>query len=144
MGKSIKGFADLEEYGIIGLTGESDPYGLRMLCDLTDDGRELLREFFGFRKIVPEGNWNHRHNQTGSCVIPWGLLPDLAAWIFFHVEKAEVIMINDNDGSVSIIDPEYAKKYEKIDRKYGFRIRWNPNPKPGVNRNVHQFTGRTV
>jgi len=49
--KSVASLAQLEEYGIVPLTGESDRLRYRSLCDLTKDGVELMGRALGV-------NWN--------------------------------------------------------------------------------------
>jgi hypothetical protein len=58
--KSIGSFDDLKYYGVNLLTGERDNLFLgRLLCDLSQDGVELVRDYFGLpRGCVFDENWN--------------------------------------------------------------------------------------
>lgn len=68
----------LEELGIVALTGEACGIGMRILCDLTPDGVELVEEFLGGTVEVREGtNWNSRDGQVGSALLSRGMLEEL-------------------------------------------------------------------
>lgn len=61
--KTINCLRDLEQFGIVPLTGEADSLSYRILCDLTKAGVELIAEAYGFNfpggKITPFANaWN--------------------------------------------------------------------------------------
>jgi hypothetical protein len=58
--KTIKCLRDLEDYGIIPLTGEADALSYRCLCDLTVTGRKLIIEAYGLSgpQAFAE-NWNN-------------------------------------------------------------------------------------
>lgn len=45
--KAISSLYDLQPYGIIPLTGEACGLGLRLLCDLTGSGQQLIRMAYG-------------------------------------------------------------------------------------------------
>ena len=65
---------ELEKYGITVLTGEACGIGLRLLCDLTVDGRELLTVFLGgCTPAMP--NWNP--GAIRSAMLSWSTLKDL-------------------------------------------------------------------
>jgi hypothetical protein len=42
----VESLRDLEQFGIIALTGEADALNYRILCDLTEQGRSLVAEAF--------------------------------------------------------------------------------------------------
>jgi hypothetical protein len=77
--KTIRNWHDLETYGIRCLTGEACLLSARALCDLTDDGQALVREFFGLPySSTFQDSWNSR--ATASCFLPWSILPELSAF----------------------------------------------------------------
>jgi len=47
--RSIKSLYDLEEFGIIPLTGEACSLNMRVLCDLTKQGCEIFQECYGLK-----------------------------------------------------------------------------------------------
>jgi hypothetical protein len=132
--KNITRWGDLYDYGIRHLTGESDPLHLRGLCDLTQEGKEIIESFLGVNGIQYFPNWNS--GAVASVLLPYGILKDLALFIFFQIDKVDAV-VDDGHG---IFVTQYSDKYEDI---VGFRMIRNPNPS-GKERNEHQFTGRTV
>lgn len=87
----IRSWSDLNEFGIRALTGEACALSCRLLCDLTDQGQSLIREFMGLPHDAKfTDNWNS--GATGSCFLPLSILPDLAAfcliksgcWLVIH------------------------------------------------------------
>jgi len=66
-----------DRYGICMLTGEADALGERILCDVNDDGRELLKAVFGMPGLSLSACMNSTVNgkpSTGSLLIPFGLM----------------------------------------------------------------------
>ena len=79
---SIRQWRDLEEYGIDTLTGEACVYGIRVLCDLTEEGKATVCSFLG----IPKGakmsvNWNSKG--VCSVMLPASILEDLAVYTLF-------------------------------------------------------------
>lgn len=70
-------WSDMEQFGIIHLTGESDRYKLRGLFDLTEQGREL---FLSFLNLPEDTVLRPNINNTGvaSVAIPYSMMTDLA------------------------------------------------------------------
>lgn len=144
--KTIRNWRNLEEYGILLLTGEADPYCMRGLCDLTPAGKRILEEFFGVSELTLPPNWNSRQGQVASILLHYDLLIPLAKFILYHIENFEKIGIA-SDGSITgfnvgDIEEEYYDSY------FEKRVWTNPNPhrdrlRINKNRNEHQFTGRT-
>ena len=67
---------DLEQFGVLPLTGEACGVGMRMLCDLTQEGVDLIREFM---RVEPTADaWNSKGIK--SIMLPRALFQDL--WIF--------------------------------------------------------------
>jgi hypothetical protein len=55
----IDGWRNLSQLGINSLTGEADRLSLRLLCDLNDEGRELVLDYLGFPADTHMAdNWN--------------------------------------------------------------------------------------
>jgi hypothetical protein len=158
--KSINKWDDLREYGINALTGEADRTGLRILCDLTDYGKDIVCELFGIqsRNARFEPNWNAGANH---CVmLPYSIFHDLAAWCLLSGTKcSSVVLISrlNADGTLQSLDEVVG--YERGDsqdewedyidsrRRLGFhvcviKIR---DSQPGVrDRATHAMSGRTT
>lgn len=76
--KSIRDWNGLAEFGINALTGEADRTGQRILCDLTQPGKEVVCDLLGLPgNIQLTSCWN---SGVGSMMLPYNLFKDLAAW----------------------------------------------------------------
>jgi hypothetical protein len=154
----VRSWRDLERFGINALTGENCAVGRRVLCDLTENGRQIYLEACGLppdQETAP--NWNS--GGKFSANIPYAMLDDIA---IFAMLKAgyEAIYIHRN-GTVqgasgedkehidSLIQMEVdycQQEYERTgeipkSRGYFGDIRRILNP--GRMRNEHVATGRT-
>lgn len=88
LGKNIRGVRDLEEFGINFLTGEACPYALRLLCDVSAEGKDLIERFLGVKDINLYPNNNSATDKmpsasTGSIMLPRDIFWDLAAFALF-------------------------------------------------------------
>ena len=93
--KHISNWDDLRPYGIICLTGEACALGVRGLCDLTEQGQSVVREFLGLPYDAKfQEAWNSLG--TGSCFLPWDILPSLAA--FLLIRDGCLMAVNAQDG----------------------------------------------
>lgn len=80
---SISKWSDLEEYGIDTLTGEACVYGIRVLCDLTEEGKSTVCSFLGIPKGAKmSANWNSKG--VCSVMLPASIMEDLAVFALFH------------------------------------------------------------
>lgn len=136
MMKSFTSWDDFKPYGIRYLIDEACAYGMRILCDLTPEGVELLTRFFG----TPMGgtpNWNS--GGVASVMLPRELFSPLARFILFE-EGSRVVAVPK--GGEAVYDVYIL---DWVDRS-GFNIYRNPkNPEAAAgDRNVHQASGRTV
>lgn len=140
-------WSDLKDYGIGPLTGEACGYGQRLLCDLTEDGQQLIRDFFS----LPEGttfspNWNTTVNgkpSVGSIMLPRNLIDDLRVFIIFHIEKKKYAYVFPSDsivGSDVRIEPEQLMEGCRCATNWALA---GNHPNSG-GRNVHAMSGRTV
>lgn len=77
----------LERNGIIPLTGEACSLMMRLLCDLTPQGCEIMNKFLGGNvEFVKGSNWNSSQGQVASIMIPYSCLEDLRKFVTF-IEK---------------------------------------------------------
>ena len=141
--KTISKVRDLEQYGINVLTGESCAYGIRVLCDVNQQGKELIEEFLGGTvNIQDASNWNtavDNKPSVGSIMLSRGTIQDLMVYILNRIH-------------------DFALVYECRGQFYGMNIRDRDfesrddvtlitcaSHHPQQNgRNIHTFTGRTV
>jgi len=89
----IQNFQDLEQYGILPLTGEACGLSMRLLCDLTPAGVQIMNEFLGVQ-IATGTNWNSRDGQVASIMIPRGLLHELAAFVLIRGGHDIALIVN--------------------------------------------------
>lgn len=67
--KHVSSLRDLEEFGIIPLTGEADALSFRCLCDLTPRGRKIFCECFGVQPGGLAEAWNSKG--VASVMLPY-------------------------------------------------------------------------
>lgn len=153
--KCLSRWLDLEQYGIIALTGESCSLTMRLLCDVTGSGKELLERFLGGSVTIHTGsNWNSSKGAVGSVMLSYGMLTELMAFALHLREKFNLIVSTKNGCVIGVNWREvesYLKEaggkmtdwnelvtlcYGEIDR------RWACMEGAVGGRNVHQFSGR--
>lgn len=155
----INGWHDMEQLGIRSLTGESCAFSMRLLCDVNEEGRNLLIEYFGLPVATPasmllSAPWNrqvHNRPSVGSIMLHRNCLQQLAEFALLRIDALAVL--THADGMVmGIFVQGLLTSYEDMLRTRGqslpgIRIRRNPTlgstqPHAG-SRNVHVATGRT-
>lgn len=80
--QTFRNYDQLEQFGIRTLTGEACGLAMRVLCDVTEEGRQLLRAFF--RMEVNADKWN---GGVGSVMLPRSVMEDI--WIFANVRAGK-------------------------------------------------------
>ena len=136
--KTIVNYSDLKEYGINWLTGERDPYGFRILFDLTEQGKEIVCNFFGLPLSAEfDKNWNS--GAVASIMMSKQTLKDLIKFILFHIENMDIAVENCN-GSFSGYQNAFLDKFEQ-DVLVEKHVYYNMNQSRN-NFNVHAFSGR--
>lgn len=145
--KRIESWRDLEEFGIIPLTGESCAIGLRLLCDLTPEGVELLESYLGggvqFRKGT---NWNSSQGQVASVTLAHSEWANIAVYALAR-EWQYVVKIVESEfyppQVVGMDEEEWSERKEIYDKHAArYRIYWQTNHPQRNLRNVHHFSGR--
>lgn len=148
----VSSFNDLAQFGINFLTGEACAYSMRLLCDVNQEGKELLADFFGMPNIQLGDKWNSTVNgqpSVGSIMIGRSFLKELAQFAFFRVGALAVAHAPHT--IIGIFTEERLEGYRKLNEgidKPGFSFCLNhalASRAPVVgSRNVHAMTGRTV
>lgn len=148
---------DLSQFGINVLTGEACAYGLRVLCDLTEDGAELVSAFLGGLRAGSAGatgdypfqrNWNS--GASYSVMLTRSLLfNELVVFALFRAGCVRVVIGPDN-GVAGIFAHErkalafYQELRGDAERSREYRF-YSAGSMPGVDgRATHAFSGRTV
>ena len=149
--KMISNMSDYAEFGINPLTGEADKYGKRLLCDLNEDGVELVRTWFGLpvpidtaRKTFAE-SWNSRVGEKPSVGSVMLSRPALSEIIVFALVRGGEFdhVYNDNGRLYALTQDEYMK-YAENGLHFGEGWTRALRDRTGSDRNTHQMTGRTL
>lgn len=149
--KSLRDWNDLEQYGIISLTGEACGTGQRLLCDLTPDGVTFIESFLSV-KIATGNNWNSRQGQIASAMLPHSMLTDLLVYGLLR-EGYEVVVVADHrgrrwscyriTGMAQATWEEHRKEWnERYEGKY--RTYHGSGTAPGGLRNRHEMSRRVA
>lgn len=141
--RQVNDWNDLEQFGIIPLTGEACGLLMRVLCDVTAEGKRHVEQFFGGTvAIKPDSNWNGGYGEphVGSVMLPYSILMDLGAFLLVATGTSAVASIEN--GAVCEVDPEMLPEVramfdERVKRYY----RRSTDPGTG-DRNQHAMSGR--
>ena len=75
---TINKLTDLERFGIFYLTGEADNLAYRALCDVSQRGKDLLREVYGMDANSPETNSEtNGEKHVASVMLPYRAWQDI-------------------------------------------------------------------
>ena len=148
---SARSWNDMEQFGIIPLTGESCAYSLRLLCDLTAQGRALIRSFFGLRAEPEPGSgsvfqepWNRGSAEdphVASILLPYGLFITLSTYTLLR--KGMAVFVMEGASSVLGYEPDSDEHKEAAFCTENDRSGYWRGPKAGSDRNLHHMSGRT-
>ena len=82
--EAVYSWEDMKKFGIQILTGEACGIGMRILCDLNEDGKKVMEDFLGGRVAFDkDGSWNNTVNgkpAVASVMLTVDLLTELAAF----------------------------------------------------------------
>lgn len=150
---SIYNWHDLKHFGVNLLTGEADAYSLRLLCDLSREGVELLTTYLGLlpSQAAFPSNMNGRVGEVeavASVMVARTMLPGLTVFALLHVGNYDFVLqmptgfVGFNRGD------QYDEAYLHAKLPAGWRLIHNARKTRAQDssldgdRNVHQFTGR--
>lgn len=148
---SIHGWSGMEQFGVNALTGEACAFSMRVLCDLNDEGRALMREFLGLSTddAFPE-NWNNgvgNQRATGSVMLANELMLPLAKFAMFR--KGALAVVVSGNVTTGVFSQElldrWTEHFQGRPLQDGVYLQRNPRGgHPGIgSRNTHAATGRT-
>jgi len=100
------------------LTAEADGTGLRLLCDVTEDGQALLESFLDL-SICPARAWN---NGAGSVMLPKGIFKSLLIFALF-LEGADAVVVVDYDSPT--LASHHIRVISDMERGQGGKIIWS-------------------
>lgn len=149
--KPVSNIRDMAQFGINGLTGEACAYGMRTLCDVNEEGKALLAEFFGMPDISLPRNMNSTVDgqpAIGSLMLAHDIVPKLAQFAFFTKGALAVVIMGGREIH-GIFEAERLQQYRDFaEKENGASVTVVTNyalrsaaPMVG-SRNVHQATGR--
>ncbi len=142
--KRIEGIKDLEPFGIIPLTGESDAHMYRILCDVTLHGKRIVERTLAVElKLADEWNSGSRDSpHVGSFLLPFEFIPPIAVFcLLMDADICEVWLMKS--GAAFGFGVEDVDLKERLRRHHEGELRKVLFPRPS-DRNVHQFTGRSA
>jgi hypothetical protein len=142
--RTIRSWNDLEEFGIVALTGEACGYSMRILCDVTTVGKAFLERFFGGNVQIRDGsNWNGKSSagtHVGSVLLPYSILSDLGAFLLAFTAGPESVVCSLEGGTVVELDGQ-PEDMEETGR--GIIRYYKRSDAPGTgDRNRHAASGR--
>jgi hypothetical protein len=143
--RSVRSWNDLEQFGIVPLTGEACGFNMRILCDVTTEGKAYLERFFGGNMQIRAGsNWNggsKGNPHVGSVLLPYSILTDLGAFLLaFTGRDTTVVSVVTDGGGVLEFD---GKLDDKEEARYGVIRYYRRSNQPGTgDRNQHAASGR--
>lgn len=145
MNLKVSNWADMRQFGINALTGESCGYNLRLLCDLSEQGKELVQRYLGLPMETPMfSNWNQYVGEAGavSCMmLNKDSLVGLAMFCMFV--KGCVVVLRSDGGELIGLDSD-DERYEAY-MGLAEKLNWGVHPNYSrPERNQHAMTGRTV
>jgi hypothetical protein len=152
--KPVFGFRDLAQFGITGLTGEACAYSMRTLCDVNEEGKALLAEFFGMPELTLAKNMNSTVDgkpSIGSIMLTHDIVPKLAQFAFFTKDALAVVISGGREIN-GLFEAERVQQYrdfiEQHPNETSFDLVTNHairSSAPMVgSRNVHMATGRAI
>lgn len=159
-------YYELPKFGIQPLTSEACAYGMRILCDLSEEGIALVASFLGLQHVELKDRtlrtfpppMNSRVDDkpaAASCMLDRDVFPRLMLFALWRAGAQTIVQHAERSftGIMGPADPEYKYLQEYLRKgsawcaKAGVVIHRDPRV-PGQSavggRNVHAFTGRTL
>jgi hypothetical protein len=90
---TVSSLSDLQKFGIEVLTGESCGLGMRLLCDVSSQGKRLIEKCLGVESIKLYENWNTRSaigEHVGSIMLSREMFVPLAVFGLLEYGCTEV------------------------------------------------------
>lgn len=144
---AIHSWKDLEVFGISALTGEACAYSQRLLCDVNEEGKALLEEFWGTPDLTLAKPWNSSVDgkpSVGSVMLARDGMLSIARFALFRDSALAYYEGADKASIVGIYTQERLEQYAAnnfpLVRNYALL---SQQPHAG-SRNVHAMTGRVI
>lgn len=138
---------NLIDFGINRLTGEACAFGRRILCDLNEDGRDLLADFFSISPNAFYENWNTkvgRKPAIASIMLDREYFKSILIFALLRQGWDYVIIFNEDRLQFYVThNYEELSKWIKEQPELGVIHNWNHTNSCG-SRNIHQMSGRII
>lgn len=153
---TIDGIDKLDALGINPLTGEADPFGYRILCDLSLAGAYRVSQYLGLpaTEVAPPFalNWNSWVGEATavySVLLPRVLLRDPEFWAFLlmcgpDANTSGYEFALEYAGTVTGANKGHWRYSQYVEGINSGRIAGRIHKNPGMLRNTHAMTGREV
>lgn len=141
--KRIENMKQLESFGIIPLTGESDRHIYRILCDVTAHGKAILERTLDVNLTLADA-WNGGSKEdphVGSFLLPHEVVPCVAAFALLSDPNITEVWLH-KDGSCSGFGVEDVDVKETLKKRYEGHLR-KIFYATSQDRHRHVFSGRT-
>lgn len=140
--KTIRNMRELEPFGIIPLTGESDQHVYRILCDVNAKGRAILERTLDIEvKLSEPWNSNKDDPHIGSFLLPHEFVPCLSVFALLSDPHITEVWLH-KDGSCSGFGVEDVDLKERLKKHHEGHLR-KIFYATSSDRHRHCFTGRT-
>jgi hypothetical protein len=140
--KTVSSWRDLEQFGIVALTGEACGLNYRVLFDLTAQGKRIIEKCFACELTLAEP-WNGGSKENphiGSIMLTHEML--MPAGVFALLESGCTEVWKTNESLLGIEQSDKQETLEALQRHHGLMRRFAYRGTAG-DRNVHRMTGRT-
>ena len=141
--KRIERMAELEQFGIIALTGESDQHVYRILCDVTAKGKAIVERTLDVNLELADA-WNYGSKEDphiGSFLLPHEFVPCLSVFALLSDPGIAEVWLH-KDGSASGFGVEDVELKDRLKKHHEGQLR-KIFYATSSDRHRHAFTGRT-
>ena len=138
--KTVCRWSELEQFGIIMLTGEACSLMYRLLCDLTDRGKRVVERCLSVQ--IASENWNNGATDdphVASVMLTHEMLVPLAVFALLDAGCREVWITDRAAIGVELDDTDEDVERMKCVLKPRRRFAYHG---PHEDRNLHQMNGR--
>ena len=139
---TISGWEDLRQFGINVLTGEACAYNLRLLCDVSEEGREAALEWLGLphdtKLAAPWNSTVDGRPAVGSIMLDRNAWERVGQFLLFRAGALAIAHIGVPSGIIGIFNDVRLQQY--ANSKFSLTRNYAHNAVRG--RNVHAMTGR--
>ena len=140
---------DLRPYGIDVLTGEACGLSYRILCDVTERGKQTIQKALGITNLGLPDNWNRGDPEDphiGAIMLAPELLVPLAVFALLENGCREVFRTK-SDGLLGIEPADDPQRVEAVKRFHAGSdnlVRRYAYAGTAGDRNRHEMSGRIV